>query len=208
MPAQTDPQAIVPIRFGGHVALDFVNTVDSWIRPPTRNYVDDFDKLVRWTCQVGLIDRECADRILNQTTPSRARTEHRNAMEMREVLHRTFGSIADCAQPSERDIAYLNAVLKPARANQNFIPSDASFAWTWAGNCDSRSPIMLVALTAADLLERQDLARLKRCPGPDGCGWLFLDESRNRSRKWCSMDYCGNFAKARRFAENHPRPGG
>ena len=52
--------------------------------------------------------------------------------------------------------------------------------------------------SAAALLRDGPLDRLRQCPGPDGwCGWLFLDRSRNGSRRWCSMALCGNPAKMR-----------
>jgi predicted RNA-binding Zn ribbon-like protein len=53
-----------------------------------------------------------------------------------------------------------------------------------------------------DLLRNADLSRLRVCPLDEGgCGWLFLDRSRNLSRRWCSMDDCGAHAKARRLTE-------
>jgi predicted RNA-binding Zn ribbon-like protein len=55
-----------------------------------------------------------------------------------------------------------------------------------------------IVKSAADLLLSDMLDRVKQCEG-DPCGWLFLDTSRNRSRRWCSMEDCGNRAKARRF---------
>jgi predicted RNA-binding Zn ribbon-like protein len=69
---------------------------------------------------------------------------------------------------------------------------------------------------AVDLLRTLDVRHLKTCPLADGgCGWLFLDRSRNSSRRWCSMDDCGARAKARRLtarrrdarSRDHPRPG-
>ena len=52
---------------------------------------------------------------------------------------------------------------------------------------------------AVALLESKILGRVKRCPGSGDCGWLFLDGSKNASRRWCSMEGCGNRAKVRRF---------
>jgi predicted RNA-binding Zn ribbon-like protein len=49
---------------------------------------------------------------------------------------------------------------------------------------------------AATLLVSDAMRRVKSCPT---CGWLFLDASKNRSRRWCSMDTCGAVAKARRY---------
>jgi predicted RNA-binding Zn ribbon-like protein len=67
-------------------------------------------------------------------------------------------------------------------------------------------PAMLVpdriAEAALDVLRTADLTRLRRCPiSESGCGWLFLDQSRNGSRRWCRMADCGTAAKARRLTE-------
>jgi len=57
----------------------------------------------------------------------------------------------------------------------------------------------IVLASGVDLLLGDDPSRLKQCPAPDGCGWLFYDASKNATRRWCSMRMCGNGAKARRF---------
>ena len=54
--------------------------------------------------------------------------------------------------------------------------------------------------SAADLLTSEALARLRRCGNPT-CSWLFIDETRNRSRRWCEMASCGNVLKVRRHRE-------
>ena len=192
----------VPFRFGGHDALDFVNTVDSWMRPFERDYIETFEQLVAWSRQVGLIEAAKARSLLG-TTPRFAAVAHREALALRDLLLRIFGAVIDDDTPRRSDMLTLNRLLAEARRQQVLTPSAGKFGWTWAGEVDPRTPTLLIALAAADLLERIDLTRLKRCPGPDGCGWLFIDVSRNRSRRWCSMDYCGSFAKARRFAKAH-----
>jgi len=59
-----------------------------------------------------------------------------------------------------------------------------------------------VAISAVELLTSSEHRLVKQCPGPH-CGWLFLDESRNRTRRWCSMQICGNRTKARlHYARN------
>ena len=55
-----------------------------------------------------------------------------------------------------------------------------------------------IAVSAMALLNRRsEIERVKICPGDD-CAWLFLDESKNRRRTWCSMETCGNRAKVKR----------
>jgi predicted RNA-binding Zn ribbon-like protein len=52
-------------------------------------------------------------------------------------------------------------------------------------------------LSALSVLTGSDLSRIKRCPG-DHCGWLFYDATKNRRRRWCEMEVCGNRAKQKR----------
>jgi predicted RNA-binding Zn ribbon-like protein len=55
-----------------------------------------------------------------------------------------------------------------------------------------------VVQSAAEFLTSDDVRHLRACASPK-CGWVFLDTSRNRRRRWCAMQVCGNRAKVRRF---------
>jgi predicted RNA-binding Zn ribbon-like protein len=83
--------------------------------------------------------------------------------------------------------------------------ANGALAWDWEDEGGS-ADLMLwpIARSAADVLTSpRELARVRQCPGA-GCGWVFLDETKNRSRRWCDMDVCGNRAKARRhYARAH-----
>ena len=94
----------VPFRFGGHDALDFVNTVDSWVRPFERDYIETFEKLVAWSWQVGLIDASKV-RSLIATPPRIAAAAHREALALRDSLLHVFGAIIDDEAPRQRRYA-------------------------------------------------------------------------------------------------------
>jgi len=64
----------------------------------------------------------------------------------------------------------------------------------------ARSAVGLIAAAAAKVAIERRLDRIKICPADD-CRWAFYDTSRNRSRQWCSMEVCGNRAKARAHRE-------
>jgi predicted RNA-binding Zn ribbon-like protein len=77
--------------------------------------------------------------------------------------------------------------------------SDAEFAWDWAEEPVSLDRVLwVVARSAGELLTADKLDRVRQCADDHGCDYLFIDTSRNRSRRWCSMESCGNRAKARR----------
>jgi predicted RNA-binding Zn ribbon-like protein len=196
----------VPFFFGGRVCLDFVNTVNSRSRPATKDYLPDFDALLGWSRQTRLLDASVLRRLdrMARTAPDEALHAHGAATILREALYRLFRSVIDGAGAPDRDLRLVDTMLREARQRQSFAASPSGFEWIWnVARLDLNAPAFAVALSAAELLAGEDLRRLKECPGPDGCGWLFYDETKNGSRRWCSMDHCGSAAKARRYAARH-----
>ena len=127
-----------------------------------------------------------------------ARREFDRAIEVRELIHRLFDAHAQAKAPSPRDVEALNEALSEAPARTTLKRERGSYAW----DVDMRSGTALALLapvlwTAGDLLAGPRLGRVRRCANPE-CGWLFLDDSRAGKRRWCSMQSCGNRAKARR----------
>lgn len=194
----------VPFLFGGRVCLDFVNTVNSRSRPATRDYLPDVSNLIDWTWQVGLFDHDTICRLRKQAEalPEEAAAAFETAIELRETLYRILHSVLQGRAADEADLGSLVAVAKQARRAQELVPERQGFRWTLREEAAGLlAPVFAVSLSAVELLTREDLSRLKECPAPEGCGWLFYDQTKNRSRRWCSMEHCGSTAKARRFAE-------
>jgi hypothetical protein len=66
------------------------------------------------------------------------------------------------------------------------------------GGFEWATPVDALVASAAELVADGPIERLRIC---DNCTWLFLDHSRNGSRRWCSMEGCGNQIKSRRLTE-------
>ncbi|WP_328333094.1 CGNR zinc finger domain-containing protein [Kribbella sp. NBC_00382] len=176
--------AYQPELIGGHVALDLLNTI-SWRLDPTRT-IDRMatpEALDIWCSAVGL-------------TASLGVLERVGAV--REVVYRAVLPIARGLEPA--DLEELQQLLVGAlgRATPRGVrPLD----WLGADLADE------LVLAAGRLMEREDLGRLRECQD-SGCGWLFLDRSKNGSRRWCSSGDCGNRARAKRHYERlHPGTG-
>ncbi|EKF19240.1 hypothetical protein NA2_08921 [Nitratireductor pacificus pht-3B] len=194
----------VPFFFGGRLCLDFINTVNSLSRPATRDYLPDYAALLGWCRQKALFGTQFIAHLEANAGSTRAAEAHARAMALREALYRVFRSVIEAIPAPADQLAHLDAVLREARRRQVLVQEGGGFVWRWdAAQLDFLAPLHAVALSADALLTGDDLARVKECPGPDGCGWLFLDETRNGSRRWCSMDHCGGAAKARRYAARH-----
>jgi predicted RNA-binding Zn ribbon-like protein len=131
--------------------------------------------------------------------PAQASAVLDQAIALRETIYRIFSAVATGRSPEAADLAALNAAISQAMAHLRIIETPAGFVWGWDGGDDALDQMLWpVVRSAADLLTSKELERVGECAEHQRCGWLFLDVSRNHSRRWCSMELCGNRAKVRR----------
>lgn len=196
-----DSMAATVKLVGGRLALDFTNTVDEHQGDRPVERLNAYSDLVIWCRHVGTLDEAQAERLLAAAAsrPDDARDVLAQAIALREAVFGVFAASARGESAPASDLALLNAAVAAMLARSRIGPTgDGRFAWQWRGD-DSALDLVLwaPARDAADLLIGPDLARIRECSG-DACDWLFLDTSRNGLRRWCSMEDCGNRAKARR----------
>jgi len=92
----------------------------------------------------------------------------------------------------------LQADYLAALAQARLAPIERGHEWPWREDDGALDrPLWAVVRSAVEVLTTGDPVRIKACPEPDGCGWLFYDTSKNGSRQWCSMEGCGSRAKMR-----------
>ncbi len=186
----------------GKLCLDFVNTVD-WRNDITRKKenLHSFSALILWSRKNGILKEKTAKILLNNALkqPDKAKQVYKKTIELRELLFRLFSSKAITGQTSNQDLALFNKYLADSMGKSCcLIPSDNGFVWSCCSGTDSMDLFLdPIIKCAADLLVSSELKRVKQC-ADNACGWLFVDKSRNNSRRWCSMKDCGNRAKAHR----------
>lgn len=188
-------------RVGGHPVLDFANTVDPRGSAPQIDYLGSYGDLLKWCRLEGVLEatleRDLAARAAGN--PRRAAVEFRRAIALRELIARIFAGVARGVRCDPSDVGELGALAAAARAAQVLEEGPRAFAWRWKDQPDLDLPLLALADDAAELLTKTDTvgARIRSCSGHP-CGWLFLDTSKGGKRRWCSMVFCGNRAKARR----------
>jgi predicted RNA-binding Zn ribbon-like protein len=185
---------------GGALCLDFTNTAGWRGEPATDRLLRDYEDLIAWTQHVEALDARQGKELLRRAVarPDRAKAVHRQAISLREALYRAFSSLAGGRAAEAADLAAINDAVADAYRHLRLVPHGDGFAWDWhEAEGALELPIWIVARSAADLLVSPDVERVRECAG-ERCDWLFLDASRNRSRRWCDMAECGNRAKARR----------
>ncbi len=193
---------------GNHLALDFTNTIDWRNTEKEHEWLDAYTDLVAWGMRVGLLDSEAAEALAQkaQREPSEAATVLLNARKLRELLFRIFNAVIGEHTPDLEDWQLFNRTLRTAMSSVGIDQREGRFVWSFAHD-GQRLDFFLgsVFKAASDLLIDGDLSRLKRCSTPE-CQWLFLDSSKNNSRRWCDMQSCGNRAKAKRYYQKTRPP--
>jgi predicted RNA-binding Zn ribbon-like protein len=200
-PAAAPTKALAALRrIGGHVALDFVNTVDWRGRPAPEDYLVDYPALLEWAGHAGLVDASEAARLRRRASdePARAAAVLRGAIVLREGAHRLFLARALDKPGRRADIAIVNDALRRYKSKGEIVALGALYGWKSATRTEPLTGLVeRLAQIVAELLTAPELTRVRLC-GAANCGWLFLDTSPNHGRHWCSMEACGNRAKARR----------
>jgi predicted RNA-binding Zn ribbon-like protein len=206
--AQTDESLIADIQrdrdysglalLGGRLCLNFVNTVEPRHTTPVLIFLKCYGDLISWSTHAEALtpDEAALIRAAAARRPREAEATFHDALRIREAIYSIFAATLDDRPADPSDLATFNAALARALANLQIMQSDEHFAWRFAGEPDALDRMLWPILrSAAELLTSESLHRVRAC---GGCGWLFLDTSKNHSRRWCSMDACGNQAKARR----------
>jgi predicted RNA-binding Zn ribbon-like protein len=190
----------VPLE-GGSLCLDFTNTLSWRETDKRRDLLNSFSDLVLWGTHVGILKESDRQDLLKKASQNsdEAKRVYESAILLRELLFRLFSSIAGEGVIGEETLSEFNGYFADTMGRACCIrTSDEGFAWSFCTEKDSLEYMLdPIVKTAADLLISQDLKRVKICADSD-CGWLFVDKSRNSSRRWCNMNDCGNRAKARR----------
>ncbi|HEX2091777.1 MAG TPA: CGNR zinc finger domain-containing protein, partial [Longimicrobiaceae bacterium] len=124
------------------------------------------------------------------------------AVELREAIYGIFSTLAGGGEAPQEELEILNRELSRAMSRARITAAGGQCDWAWQDTGELDRVLWPVARSAAQLLTSEDRVRVKECAGDD-CGWLYLDTSKNRSRRWCDMKDCGNRAKVRRHYHRH-----
>ena len=184
---------------GGDLSLDFVNTVN-WRK---RNEPDELLKtsqdLIRWGVETDILSEPETDKMNHWAHENKSTADNLlvKAKDLRESLHHLFKGIIEGNEPNENDLNVINYELSEMLTHLQFSYSKNQFKLEIEKDNTLDYVIWHIVRSASKLLTSDKLGRVKECED-DECGWLFIDESKNRSRRWCSMEDCGNRNKARR----------
>lgn len=170
---------------GGTPALDFANLVSYRGTDRQHDWLDPATNVSRWSLEAGILAASGADIDALR--------------DLRELLARIFLAIADGGAPTFRDIDRIGTLAAQASARRRLRYPDGADAAAWVdANLSVHDQL---ALDAAAVLTSADAVRtVAAC---QECRWLYLDATRNHSRRWCDPADCGNRARQRRHYHRH-----
>jgi len=188
---------------GGRLFLDFANTVDNRPAVNRKELLKSYFDLLSWSKQAGAISDKQYKRLYLEAKrrPTRSAAVLRQAKTLREAIFGVFSAIASGRPPRTGDLEKLNGALPRLFAHTRIERTKDGFQMQYAGEEDALDQMLWpVIRSAVEFLSSQELPAVRECAA-DNCAWLFMDTTRNQSRRWCNMKVCGNRAKVRRFRQ-------
>jgi predicted RNA-binding Zn ribbon-like protein len=191
--------AVLPL-VGGVLAFDLTNTSSGRGGPRWLEHLQTADNVVDWARHAKVLTARDAGRLHRLVAADRRLAGRLLAgmTGLREVIHCVGVEIATTGRVARKHRDALVRIHAETLARARLVPSHSTFVWVW-DPADSPVEAILgpIVLSGLSVLTGADLSRVKRCPG-DHCGWLFFDATKNKGRRWCEMEVCGNRAKQKR----------
>lgn len=191
-----DPESLVGL--GDHPALDFVNSTAT----PSRDRIEliaDGPGYLRWLQLTGLVSKAERQAVRSRFSPAELDRAATAAVELREWLRPVIAAWADADpdMPDEHTLARLNTMLAADSRHAEITRSGETITITDRRTWETPQALLAPpAHAAADLLANGDRSLVRKCEGP-ACTLWFYDRTKAHQRRWCTMDICGNRAKAR-----------
>ncbi len=188
----------------GHPALEFTNTVNNHASAYPGETLFEYEHLLSWAKRVGLLHGGQVQMLKQKATnqPNEATAVFTKSLELREVIYRIFVAQTKGKTPADADLALLNSILARLTSGAQVVHRFGEFEWQWNFDENALEALLLmIALSAVDLMTSENYKRVGQCADEQGCGWLFVDTSKNHSRRWCDINDCGNRAKQRRYQQ-------
>ena len=185
---------------GDDLCLAYANTLFWRGRDQPTETLNDFSDLLKWLENTASVSAASSRSIArwSRAHPVKAANVFADAVALREAMYRSFAAQAAAEYPRPTDFALLQRALAQAPARQRLAPADGGYAWKIERLQPSAAHLLTPILwSAGDLLIKGARGNVRRCANAE-CVWLFIDASKNATRRWCDMASCGNRAKARR----------
>jgi len=195
-------QNIFKLRLdGGNLSLNFVNTVEYRNEEFTVDFLHHYLDLITWAHFADAVGDSQKEILLGlrQEKSNEAKQIYNEAIQLRDAMYEYIINLINREKVHPASIQIINQWISRAFSNLELRLVDRNLVLDWnADNFGLESVLWPIIKSFVDLVTLTNSQRIKQC---SNCGWVFVDNSKNSSRRWCSMEICGNRVKARRFAK-------
>src|SRR5919107_74648 len=187
---------------GGHPALDLVDTIggiEVEDPAPEEDFFRTYEDLVDLGVKTETFSEAAARRLRRaaRERPEEARAAWARARDVRALFEDVFRPFAEERRPPERSLEELTALGAEALTHGRLVESGGGgYRWSWDDSPRLDAPLWPLVHSAVELVTHGPLDRVSHCKR---CRLLFLDTTKNHSRRWCSMEGCGTDAKKERY---------
>jgi len=184
--------------------LAFINTLSGRPTAAPVERLTTYESLVEWAREQHLVPAAAAERLAGEARkhPHQAAAVLARAKDFREALNGLAVAIDTARQPSADVLKTIGECLAGAYANGRLVPYEGALQWVACAEDDLDRVLWEIGRAAGRLVVSPRLGRVRACAASD-CGWWFVDDTKNRSRRWCDMKLCGNREKLRRYRKKH-----
>jgi predicted RNA-binding Zn ribbon-like protein len=200
---------------GGNLALDFVNTRSGPRGGPVdAEWLSSYADFAAWSRRAGLaghadpgapgpapVPAVPAVPAAPDARPATTETvaAFARVQASRDDMDEIFRALAEGSAPPDPALRRLQLAYLEALAHGRLAAgAAASYSWTWDSAGDLLAPLWPIVAAAVELLTARPGDQVKPC---QACRSLFIDQSKNGSRRWCSMEDCGKAAKIARYLQ-------
>ncbi len=187
---------------GGDLAFDFANTSSGRGWPNRQEHLRSAQTVVDWAEHAKMLGPADAEWLRAAVSADRslARRVLRRALALRENIYAIAVEVTAGRPAPLAGVEALARTHAACLACAKLSPFEGRYVWSWTPTENAAEAVLgPIALSALTILTQGDLSRIKQCQG-EKCGWLFFDTTKNKSRRWCEMEICGNRAKQRRHS--------
>lgn len=183
---------------GGILCFHFINTVNAWRGRNLHEYLGSYPEFILWCRKVNIISKKDAKALLDTAVahPAATTAAYEQIIKARAVFYQFFAAMAAEKAPSPPVLQAFNQLLSTALAQISFYVDGKIVTEGWTDTAGLLSPLRPVLKSAYELLTREPRERIKEC---GVCGWMFLDQTKNNKRRWCSPQTCGSVEKSRKY---------
>jgi predicted RNA-binding Zn ribbon-like protein len=192
---------------GGDLSTDFINTKSGRLSGDGHEHVQTYADVVDFVRLAGLLKPAEAKRLIAaaEAHPERATQIHRRAVALREATFRAYDRVIQQKEPAREDMELISREAADAMAHAQMLRTADGWEWGWSETDVLARPLWPIARAALDVLTNAPERQLLRQCSDDTCAWLFVDRTKNHSRRWCDVNTCGSRNRVREFRQRRKR---